>query len=233
MSKKNNILTDEELKQNKEKTKNENHENKENEEEENFTFMDIITSPDCQVDTEATLTTFNFFKRTIYIVDEIEPAHADAVFESINFWNKADEIDKIPVKNREPINIYINTPGGDLNAAFSIIGAIKASKTPVNTITYGTGYSAGFFIGICGHKRYGLPYSSYLLHEGSSMQAGDSQKFLQNANFYKCQLGLLKKIVLENTKIPKKTYEKKLADDWFMTVEDALKFGVIDEVLKF
>lgn len=203
----------------------------EEEELKNKTAFDLISDPELLIDVEGTLQSFDFRERSIFLTEEITQDHANSVFEMIKFWNTVDEMDEVPAEEREPIKVYINTPGGDLDATFSIISSIKISKTPVHTITIGTGYSGGFFIGICGHKRFGYPYSSYLFHEGSSMDGGDAHKFIQRADFYKKQLCRLKNIVMNNTKITPQEYEKYRKDDWFMEPTDALKYGVIDEIL--
>lgn len=203
----------------------------EEEELRNRSAFDLISDPELLVDVESVLQNFDFRDRSIFLTEEITQDHANSIFEMIKFWNDIDTMDEIPVEEREPIKIYINTPGGDLDATFSIISSIKISKTPVHTITIGTGYSGGFFIGICGHKRFGYPYSSYLFHEGSSIDGGDAHKFIQRADFYKKQLGRLKNIVMNNTKITPQEYEKYRKDDWFMEPTDALKYGVIDEIV--
>lgn len=204
----------------------------EEEELQNRSSLDLISDPDTLIDVEATLQSYDFRERSIFLTEEITQEHANSVFEIIRFWNGIDAMDEIPQEEREPIKIYINTPGGDLDATFSIISSIKTSKTPVHTITIGTGYSGGFFIGICGHKRFAYPYSSFLFHEGSSMDGGDAHKFIQRTDFYKKQLGRLKNLVVNSTKITPKEYDEYRKDDWFMEPDDALKYGVIDEIVK-
>lgn len=204
----------------------------EEEELKNMSSLELVSDPEAIIDVEATLESFDFRQRSIFLTEEITQDHANSVFEVIRFWNEIDRMDEIPKDEREPIRIYINTPGGDLDATFSIISSIKLSETPVHTVTIGTGYSGGFFIGISGHKRYGYPYSSYLFHEGSSMDGGDAHKFIQRTDFYKKQLARLKKLVIDNTKISSEQYDEYRKDDWFMEPEDALKYGVIDEIVK-
>ena len=195
------------------------------------TAFDLISNPDAQIDVQGVLETYMFSDRSIFLTEEIEQSHANSIFEVIKFWNDMDKMDDIPVEQREPIKIYINTPGGDLDAVFSIISSIKISKTPVHTITIGTGYSGGFFIGICGHKRFGYPYSSYLFHEGSVMEFGDAHKFFSGTDFRKKQLNTLKYLVLDNTKITDEEYKERRNDDWYMNPADAIKYGVIDEII--
>lgn len=200
--------------------------------EEEVSSFDMLTNPEAQIDVEAVLQTYDFMDRSVFLTDEIDMSHANSVFEIIKFWNNIDEMDEVPVEERKPIRIYINSPGGDLDATFSIISSIKISKTPVHTYTIGTAYSGGFFIAIAGHKRFGFPYSSYLFHEGSAMDGGDAHKFIQRVDFYKAQLKRLKNIVIDNTKIDSELYEKVRPDDWFMDPQEALKYGVIDAIVE-
>ena len=196
-----------------------------------ISYFDVITHPDAAIDVESTLATFDFIERSIYLTDEIKKEDANSFCDIVRFWNKVDNEDDVPVEDRDPIKVYINTPGGDLDAVFSIISSIKASKTPVYTITIGTGYSGGFFIGICGHKRYGLYHASFMHHKGACMDGGDAQKLIQHVRFYERQLDRLKQIVLENTNITNDEFDSHQNDDWMMDSHDAIRYGVIDEIL--
>lgn len=197
--------------------------------EQKSTF-DIWIEPEFQIQSEEIFDTFSFRNRSLYLCSEITHEHAIDFSDSIRFWNTIDELDKIPIEKRQPIKIYIDSPGGDLDATFSIIDSILLSKTPVWTITIGTGDSGGFFIGICGHKRIGYPHSSYLLHEGNCQNEGDAHKYLQAVEFYKKKLIMLKQITLKKTKITEPEYKKHKKDDLWFTAEDALNKGIIDEI---
>lgn len=191
-------------------------------------LFDICTKAETQIDSEATLKTFKFIDKSISIDEEITQETAKEVVNSIRFWNSVDEIDGNPA---DPITIFINTPGGDLNATFSIIAAMQMSNTPIYTVNAGRAWSGGFFILIAGKKRFAVPYASYLFHEGSCVMIGDAHKALQEANYYKSQLGQLKEITLENTSIGEELYEKHRKDDWWFGNKEALKYNVIDSTL--
>lgn len=193
--------------------------------------LDEIANIENQVDIDAILNTHDFHSRTIFLDDDITPELGTYVVKLIRLWNFADVMDKVPEDDRLPIKIYINTDGGDIGATLSIIGAIQLSKTPVYTVTYGNGYSGGFFIGICGHKRFCYPHSAFLFHEGSTGDIGDAHKFLQHVDFYKSQLKILKEITLSHTKITPKEYGEHKKDDWFFTSQEAVQYGIIDKVL--
>lgn len=202
-----------------------------NNEEIPYSICEAFIDPENQIDEKITLDTFDFATRAIYITDEIEHTGSKDIIRKIRFWNRVDSLDGIEPQDRTPIKIYINTPGGDVQEVFNIISAIKMSQTPIYTITYGCGYSGGFFIGICGHKRFGFINSSYLFHEGMTIDGGDAHKFLQHVDHYKYQLKSIKNITIENTKITSEEYDTKHKDDWFFTPTEALHYGVIDEIL--
>lgn len=196
----------------------------------NHSILDYIANPETIVEPRMVLDSFDFFSRTIYISSEITPELGMEVVREIRMWNAIDNEDGTSPEECEPIKIFIDTPGGDVNAVFSIIGAIQLSETPVHTYTYGCGYSGGFFIGICGHKRYGFPHSSYLFHEGMTLDGGDAHKFLQHVDFYKLQLKKIKDITVGHTRISAEDYDARHKDDWFFSASEALHYGIIDEI---
>lgn len=163
-------------------------------------------------------------------VGEIDGNVGDAIDSYIRFFNRQDEQDGIPVEERVPIKIFIDSPGGDLVATFTMINSIRMSKTPVWTINIGAAYSGGFFTFIAGHKRFAYPLASFLFHEGSTGTSGDAGKFRNFADFYKKELDNLKKVVLEYTDITEEDYEKHINDDWWFTAEEALEYGICDEI---
>lgn len=173
----------------------------------------------------------NSLDRNLY-VDDIERGIGASIESMIRFWNRKDEREKVPVEKREPIKLYIDSFGGSLVDGFTIIDAIKASKTPVWTIATGCAYSAGFFIFICGDKRIAFPRASFLYHEGSASTGGTANQFRNFADFYNKQLEQLSEIVLENTSFTKEEYEAMKKDDVWMTAEEAFEKGCVDEIAR-
>lgn len=172
---------------------------------------------------------FQSYNERSLILGDISEDLAVAVDSIIRFWNKVDQ--EKPVEERQPIKLYIHSPGGYLTSAFSIIDSIKLSTTPVYTIAIGEVYSGGFFIFLAGHKKYTYPHTSFLYHEGSTANGGDANKFRNFAKFYEVQLKQLKDIVLENSNITEEEYEKHIKDDWWLTAEEAIQFGIADQIL--
>lgn len=167
--------------------------------------------------------------REVYIGD-IVPGLGSTVDGYIRFWNEYDDKHNIPVSERKPIKIYIDSNGGSLTDSFTIIDAIRMSETPILTICTGTAYSGGFFIFIAGHMRVAYPHSSFLYHEGSTGNAADAGKFRNFADFYVKQLDQLKDITLKYTKMTEEYYKEHQRDDLWLTAEEALELGVCDKI---
>ena len=150
----------------------------------------------------------------------------------IRYWNREDEKNNIPVEERKPIKVYIDSPGGSLTDAFTVSDAIRMSKTPVWGICTGIAYSGGFIILISCHKRIGYPLSSYLFHEGQTKSAGTASQFENYTAFYKRQLLHLKDLVIETTNITEDEYTSIKKDDVWYDAKEALDKGIIDEISK-
>lgn len=148
----------------------------------------------------------------------------------IRFWNRWDEKHNIPVEQRKPIKIFIDSIGGNLTDTFTIVDAIHMSKTPVWTVVTGCAYSGGCFVAMSGHRRFGYAHSSYLFHEGSTQTGGTSSQFENYSKFYKTQLGLLKELTLSKTKLGEDWYKEHNKEDMWFTADEALEAGIIDEI---
>lgn len=136
---------------------------------------------------------------------------------------------------REPIKVYINSSGGELDAAFSFISAIEASKTPIVTICLGKAYSAGFLILLAGHARFAQSRATLMYHQGQAGIGGEFSKIIEYAKHWeKCQ-GIVDEYVMKKTKIKKKQLDSIFNNrtDSYMNSETALQLGVIDGIWKY
>lgn len=132
---------------------------------------------------------------------------------------------------RDEIKLFINTNGGDLTAAFSIISAIKASRTPVVTVAMGKAYSAGFLILLAGDLRYAQEYSDLMYHQLSAYYgAFETVKDVQErAEQLQREHDKAERFVLEQTDLT----DDHLGDayfgkkDWYITPAEAIEHGVI------
>lgn len=161
----------------------------------------------------------------------IHSTTATDIVESIMNINRADA--SLPEgEKREPIMLYINSPGGSPVEGFAIIEAIKASKTPVTTINMGQWSSMAFLIGITGHLRLSLPNMTFLLHDGWNLMANSSNKVRDRARFdARYEKKVIREHVLKHTKLSKQEYKKRAREEFYMLAEDALKYGVIDQIV--
>lgn len=166
------------------------------------------------------------------LIGDIDPELGEGIETFIRFFNKLDDENKVAIEDREPIKLYIDSCGGDLDATFTIIDAIKLSKTPVCTINIGNAYSGGFFIFIAGDKRYAYPHSTFLYHEGSTATGGTAGQFENYSAFYKKQLAKLREHTLEKTKISEEKYNEIKKEDFWMMSDEALELGVCDKILE-
>ncbi len=135
-----------------------------------------------------------------------------------------------------PINVIIDSVGGDVYEMFGIIDYIesleKNSNIKVNTICRGKAMSAAAMILACGTgKRLASKRSTIMIHEGSSMQAGKSSD-LKAAHKYNSHLETMANSILgEKTNKDKKFWSEQSKTDLYLSAKDARKLGVIDGII--
>lgn len=180
-------------------------------------------------------------ERRLYLSREIEPVgYEDGVNEYVSTVNQIVKF--ILDCNREdqgkcreeriPIKLYIDSPGGDIGEGLALISAIQISKTPIYTINVGEWSSMAFLIGIAGHKRFSLPYSTFLLHEGTSFAGGATNKVQDRVEFDKrLEQQIIKPHVLSHGKMSATDYDALTRVEYYMLPEDALEKGFIDEIV--
>lgn len=144
-------------------------------------------------------------------------------------WNKEDT--ELPVEDRKPIKIFINSNGGDVNVTLFTASVIALSKTPVITIGMGRAYSSGGLLLMAGHKRLIFDTTSILIHDGSTGAIGDTGKVLDNLEFTKESEERVMNFILSHTKIPKELMKENYRRDWFMFSDDAIKYGIADKII--
>jgi ATP-dependent Clp protease protease subunit len=132
------------------------------------------------------------------------------------------------------IFLYINSPGGVITSGFSIYDTMNYIKPDIVTICIGQAASMGAFLLACGAegKRYALPSSRIMIHQplgGAQGQATDIE--IQAKEILRLKK-YLNKILAERTGKTERAIEKDTERDFFMSAEEAKKYGLIDEVLK-
>lgn len=135
------------------------------------------------------------------------------------------------VEDRTPIKVMINSGGGDVQVMLTIIKTMKISKTPVYTINYCNAMSAAAEILAAGHKRYSMPGCIVMVHSGSCAYGGTMEQAESCKKYVDSLTKRATDEFINNTKINAKTLKKKGASDWYMTEDEALENGVIDEII--
>lgn len=152
------------------------------------------------------------------------------VVERILDYNREDR--DLPVENRKPILLYINSPGGDVVEGFALVGTIECSKTPIYTVNIGQWSSMSFLIGITGKKRFTLPYTTFLLHDGSSFAFGSSSKVQDRVKFEeKFEKTIIKPHVLKHSKMNSEEYDRFSRVELYMIPDDAMQYGFVDKIV--
>lgn len=131
------------------------------------------------------------------------------------------------------ISIYINSPGGDITALFAIYDTLSFIKNEVSTICYGQAASAAAVLLAAGTKgkRLALPHSRILLHQPWGSGGGQATDIEIQAREIMRMKDLLNEILAEHTGQPIEKIEADTDRDFVMTAQDALEYGIIDDVI--
>ena len=164
--------------------------------------------------------------RIVMIDGEIEPHMASVVVAELLFLQSEDPT--------APINLYIASPGGSVTAGMSIIDTMNLVKPPVYTFSHGSIASMGSVIASAGDKghRYILEHTQTMIHQVSSGSQGNVQDMEVSMNETR-RINTVAMTLLANN--CGKTLEELLKDterDKFMDAEQAIAYGLVDEIIK-
>ena len=132
------------------------------------------------------------------------------------------------------IYLYINSPGGVITSGLSIFDTMNLLSADVSTVCFGQAASMGAFLLASGAKgkRYALPSSRIMIHQplgGSQGQATDIE--IQAREILRMK-EYLNEILADSTGRTKDEIQKDTERDNFMTVNDAINYGIVDQVMK-
>ncbi len=155
----------------------------------------------------------------------IDDAMADAIVAQLLFLDAEDP--------EQDIYVYINSPGGSVTAGMAIYDTIQHIRPDVCTICFGLAASMGAFLLAAGAagKRMALPHSRIMIHQplgGAQGQAVDIEIQAKEILHHKNQLNHL---LADHTGQPFERIEADTERDFFMSAEEAQKYGLIDKVL--
>ena len=167
-------------------------------------------------------------ERVWNLVSEVDDSLLDFARHVIR-WNREDR--GIPVEERKPIRLYINSPGGDLNIFYTVKDIVEMSKTPIVAVNLGMAYSAAALLFLSCHERYMLKSSKILLHLGSASLGGSYLDLMSAVADYQAQVEAFIDRIIEKTTYDEETVTSNIASDWYIDAEDALAHGAATKII--
>ncbi len=165
-------------------------------------------------------------ERIIFIGTPITDQIANVVIAQMLFLDSQD--------NKSDIKIYLNTPGGVVTGGLAIYDTMQHVASPVSTICVGIAASMGAVLLSAGAKgkRFILPNAEVMMHQvmgGAQGQASDIK--IQAEHILKMK-DRLNKILASHTGQTMSRIEKDTDRDYFMSAQEAVKYGLVDKIVK-
>ena len=163
--------------------------------------------------------------RIVFVTGPIHDAMANTIIAQLLFLQSEDET--------KDIKIYVNSPGGSAYAGLAIYDTIIALKPEIQTIAVGTAASAATLLLAAGTpgKRMSLPHSLIHIHQPIGQAGGQASDIEIDAKEILRLKDLYAEIIAKHTKQKKSTVLKDIDRDFYMTADQAQKYGIIDKVI--
>ena len=164
--------------------------------------------------------------RIIFLGDAISEHVANIVVAQLLFLESQDKA--------KDIKIYINSPGGSVTAGLAIYDTMNYIKPDVATICVGMAASMGAVLLAAGAKgkRFALSNAEVMIHQVMGGAEGQATDIKIRAERILKMKDSLNKILADNTGQPFKKVEKDSDRDYFMSAQEAVKYGLIDKIIK-
>lgn len=163
--------------------------------------------------------------RIIFLGSAIDDTVANLIVAQMLFLESEDP--------KKDISLYINSPGGSVYAGMAIYDTMLYVKPNITTICVGLAASFGAVLLAAGekNKRYALPHSRIMLHQPAGGAHGQAVDIDIHAREILKIREALNQILSHHTGQPVDTIAKDTDRDFFMSADDSLKYGIIDEIL--
>jgi ATP-dependent Clp protease, protease subunit len=163
--------------------------------------------------------------RIIFIGSPIDDEVANAIIAQLLFLESANQ--------KEDIKMYINSPGGSVSAALAIYDTMQYVKPEIQTICIGMAASAAALLLSAGKKgkRMVLPNSEVMIHQVLGGASGQATDIDIHARHILKTRDRLNKILAKHTGQKLAKIEKDTERDYFMSAEEAVKYGIVDKVI--
>lgn len=163
--------------------------------------------------------------RIIILGSAIDDTVANLIIAQLLFLQSED--------SKKDITMYIQSPGGHVTAGLAIYDTMQHIKPDVSTVCMGICASMGAVLlaGGAKNKRFALPNSEVMIHQPLGGVQGQASDIALHANHILKTKGILNGILAKHTGQKITTIEKDTDRDNFMSAEDALKYGLIDQII--
>jgi ATP-dependent Clp protease protease subunit len=163
--------------------------------------------------------------RIIFLGAPIDDVFANLIIAQLLFLEAED-----PEKD---INLYVNSPGGSVTAGLGIYDTMQYVKPPINTICLGQAASMGAFLLTAGTKgkRFALPNARVMIHQPMGGFSGQATEIDIHAREILKIRERLNEIMAKHTGQPLEKISQDTERDYFMSAEEAKRYGLIDEVI--
>jgi len=163
--------------------------------------------------------------RIIFIGAPIDDVFANLIIAQLLFLEAED-----PEKD---INLYVNSPGGSVTAGLGIYDTMQYVKPPIDTICLGQAASMGAFLLTAGSKckRFALPNARVMIHQPMGGFQGQATEIDIHAREILKIRERLNEIMAKHTGQPLERISQDTERDYFMSAEEAKRYGLIDEVI--
>lgn len=164
-------------------------------------------------------------ERIIILGTGVDDAVANLICSQLLFLDYEDQ--------ERDINLYINSPGGDITGLFAIYDTIKFIRPDVSTFCFGQAASAAAVLLAAGAKgkRYALPHARVLLHQPYGGVGGQATDIELQAKEIMRMRDLLNEMLSNDTGQDVMKIQKDTDRDFILDANEALTYGIIDEVL--
>lgn len=165
-------------------------------------------------------------ERIIFLSGPVVDPIANSIIAQLLFLESEDE--------KKDIKLYINSPGGSVTAGLAIYDAMQYVKPDVSTVCVGIAASMAAVLLASGAKgkRFALPNSEVLLHQVMGEAGGQAVEIEISARHIIKVKNRLNEILTKHTGQSLTTIERDTDRDFYMSADEAKKYGVIDEIIK-
>lgn len=166
--------------------------------------------------------------RKIFIEGEIDTNSACEFIKKVMYLNHESA--------QKPIDVLINTHGGEINSGLLIYDVIQSSCAPIRMFCIGKAYSMGAVLFACGnHGRYMLPHAELMIHEPllGNRVGGNSSSIKSISDSLLETKEKLNQILAKHTGKSKKEIEQATSYDHFFSPEESISFGLCDKIIDF